>query len=107
SRCTGRASCDHRSSIRGDKKMKAAILCWNSLLSLLLLVSPAQSQGGFREVLKIVDIEPTWLAAVNIDQPTTENWQVVSQVVARLDQHAADLDRWTLQGVPFTEDNVG
>jgi hypothetical protein len=87
--------------------MKVAIFCTSSLLALCLFALPARSQGGFREVLKIVDIEPTKLTAIDTEKPTADDWQVVSQILARLDQHASDLDRWTMNDAQFAAANVG
>jgi hypothetical protein len=87
--------------------MKTAILCVSSLLSLSLLATAAQTPGGFREMLEIVGIEPALLNAIDANQPTAEDWQIVAQIVARLDQYASSLDRWTRKDPQFAAGETG
>lgn len=77
------------------------------LLLACLHTQTALSQGGFRDVLEIVGVEPAAIPAINPDQPTADDWQTISQIVARLEQHASDLSRWAMKDASFSGDVVG
>jgi hypothetical protein len=87
--------------------MRSTCFCLALLLGMCLHAQHAQSQGGFREVLEIVGIELTKLHAINPVQPTADDWSIIAQIVARLEQHTADLDRWIQKRKEFSADEVG
>jgi hypothetical protein len=87
--------------------MRTATYCLVSLLSVGFLAEPARCQGGFREVLEIVGIEPADLETINPVEITADDWQTISRIVSRLDQHDSDLDRWIKQDGLTAESGVG
>jgi hypothetical protein len=63
--------------------------------------------GGFRELLEIVGIEPAALNKITDTELTEADWEVVAQLIERLTQHQAELSAWTLSNQVFTPGNVG
>jgi hypothetical protein len=69
---------------------------------------PSTEQGGFRELLSIMEIEPETLANISPDAPTTADWELISQIAHRLGQQSdADLKRWTMPGNNLSSEAVG
>ncbi len=80
---------------------------------LLLAIGPnsysqqENATGGFREVLEIVGITPRQLTAVSNSGTTVADWEILSPVVRRLEQHADELARWTLPEKQLSAELVG
>jgi hypothetical protein len=65
-------------------------------------------QGGFRELLSIVGIEPESLESISSEDPTAEDWGLLVQMAHRLGQQSdADLKRWTLPSENLPSASVG
>ena len=66
-----------------------------------------EASGGFREVLEITGVTPQQLAALSNTEITVANGEILAQLVRRLEQHEADLARWTLPKQMLTAELVG
>lgn len=66
-----------------------------------------KTNGGFREVLEIVGIDSDILGTIIGKNLTVADWEVLTQVVRRFEQHEADLARWTLPKKQLTAELVG
>jgi hypothetical protein len=77
-------------------------------LSVAIAQGPPTGQGGFRELLGIIGIEPETLEKISAEEPTAEDWELISQILHRLGQQSdADLKRWTLSSKSLQNDSVG
>lgn len=70
-------------------------------------VRAAENLGGFGEVLSIIEINADELRRIDAAQPSTTDLQIIQQLLARFDQHARDLDRWTIRDGQVSPARVG
>jgi hypothetical protein len=65
-------------------------------------------QGGFRELLRIVGIEPESLESISAEEPTAADWEILTQIADRLGQQSDDdLQRWTFTDGNFQPELIG
>ncbi len=81
--------------------------CW--CVTLCHAQSTEAKSGGFRELLEIAGVGPDKIAAVSPTGLTDADWEILAQLVRRLQQHdEADLARWTLpKQLEFSSQSVG
>lgn len=90
--------------------MKPALVLIASLIfsTVVTAQEPPKEQGGFRELLGIIGIEPESLSSISAEEPTPADWQLIAQIAHRLGQQSdADLQRWTLSSESLQNDSVG
>jgi hypothetical protein len=74
----------------------------------VLAQEPPTGQGGFRELLGIIEIEPASLESISAEQLTAADWNVLAQILHRLGQQSdVDLKRWTLSRERLQSESVG
>jgi hypothetical protein len=90
--------------------MRTALVLIASIVfsTVVMAQEPSAGQGGFRELLSIMEIEPAALSAISAEVPTPADWQLLAQIAHRLNQQSdADLKRWTLSSESLQNDSVG
>lgn len=90
--------------------MRTALAVMASIvfISVATAQEPPTGQGGFRELLSIMEIEPESLSKITSEAPSDADQQLISQIMHRLDQQSdADLKRWTTPGDNLSSESVG
>jgi hypothetical protein len=79
-----------------------------SLSTAVTAQEPQTGQGGFRELLGIIGIEPESLESISAEEPTPADWNVLAQILHRLGQQSdVDLQRWTMSSESMQNVSVG